>query len=875
MTAESRLRLTEILTEILASVILAVATSGCGGGGGGNNSLVPTISVAITPAAATVQWGATTQLTATVSNDSSNRGVNWKISCSSVPCGALSSNSTASGAPTKYSPPIALPAANLRVTLTASSVADPTKSATASITVPQLPGFAGVSEAHVDKVNGIARLIISGKPAPPLWFEYPQDFPTHIQFLTPQVQDAASHGINTVSVALNSWPWDNQNTAPLDYSAADQVIDNTLAANPRVLLVLNISAWPGSGWKPPVPLTSADYIVYPDGPTHDTYHISMASDTCFNGFLTSLPHLLQHYENSSYAAHILGYIINWGGTGEWYPVEMWRGPDYSPVNTQHFESWLKSKYGTDAVLSAAWGMPVTIATAQVPAPQTGRFPMHSVIGSNAPIDAFYQLAQEQNWVDYSAYVSDLASQRILDAAQAIKTGTGGKRLVGVHYGYLIEAPGSYNGHERQDQLFTSPNVDFLSGAITPYDRLAGGAGQGGAAVDSVNANGKLWFNELDLYTYLGAGGPFASDFGPNPPTADLTETVDVLQRETASLLVHRSGTWWFDIGEEGNFDDPSIWTVMSDYGTPLYQQLYDNPQPFKPDVALIIDRNSILYQKSDDDMMTVQRAMLRYALAKAGVSYGIYTLDDFLDGVLSPCQLYIFANTNYLTDSQIMQIQSRLNNEGSTAIWQYAPGFLGPNGADVTRASTLTGIQLAEIDGYGYTNGTGPMAGYSWGLMTQNVLSPRLVVTDPAAQPLGSYQSDGQVSSAQKKVGNFESIFIGELALGAFTNTAYATSPPPDVLRALLQIAGVHIWSTAGDVVITDGNLLVIHAEAAGPDAISLPPGISATSLGGGPSSTGTLNINFLRVGETRWFQLSPPYQGGASSRVRRDQKRN
>jgi hypothetical protein len=151
-----------------------------------------------------------------------------------------------------------------------------------------------------------------------------------------------------------------------------------------------------------------------------------------------------------------------------------------------------------------------------------------------------------------------------------------------------------------------------------------------------------------------------------------------------------------------------------------------------------------------------------------------------------------------------------------------------------------------QLDGYGYTNGSGLMAGHTWGLTSLNVISPRLLVTNPSATILGTYQSDNQVSSALKHVGNFESIFIGEFALGAFANSISGATPSEDVLRALLQIAGVHIWSTAGDVVITDGNLLVIHAAAARPDAISLPPGISATPLGGGPSSTGTLNINLF-----------------------------
>lgn len=145
-------------------------------------------------------------------------------------------------------------------------------------------------------------------------------------------------------------------------------------------------------------------------------------------------------------------------------------------------------------------------------------------------------------------------------------------------------------------------------------------------------------------------------------------------------------------------------------------------------------------------------------------------------------------------------------------------------------------------------------------------LSPRLIVTDPSAEILGVYAPDGQVSTARKKVGNFESIFSGEYG---FTNGG---DWPPDPLRALLQTTGVHIWSTAGDTIHTDGNLLVIHAANAGPDTISLPTGITATPLGGGAPSTGTLNLNFSRVGETQWFQLSPP--AGLAARDRHSPKR-
>jgi hypothetical protein len=374
--------------------------------------------------------------------------------------------------------------------------------------------------------------------------------------------------------------------------------------------------------------------------------------------------------------------------------------------------------------------------------------------------------------------------------------------------------------------------------------------------------------EQDQVTYLSLESQFPPIVLSGSVTSDLTQTLDVLDRDLAAALIHRSGTWWMDINENGSFDDPAMWSPMSDYGVPLFTRIYANSQPYRPEVALIIDLTSITYQKPDVDAVNFQRGLLRTALAKTGVTYGVYTLNDFLDGTLPPCKVYIFANVNYLTDDQIAQIQSRLNGEGATAIWQYAPGFLGPTGPDVTRASRLTGIQLAQSDGYQTSSGVGLLSGYSWGIAANNVFSPRLVVTDPNVEVLGRYQADGQVSTGRKKVGNFESVFSGEYG---FPN---AGTWPPDPLRALLQTTEVHIWSTSGDTISTDGSLLVIHAAAAGPDTISLPTGVSATPLGGGATSIGTLNINFSRVGETQWFQLSPGAHD-ASSRVRRSPKRN
>lgn len=408
-----------VSNRALAGLSIALSLSGCGGGSSSHQP-PPVISVSVAPGPLTVQVNATAQFAAAISGDSSSEGVTWKTSCSSGPCGTVSPITTPSGGATTYTAPSSVPASGLSVTITATSVADPTKSAVTTIT-----DIIGINEARVDTANGIPRLIINGQPTPPLMFMN-QGYRHPPPYLAPQVQDAAARGIHLYAVNLAHWPWDNGGTAPLDFSAADHQLDRVIEADPLAGIVLKVPVRPGPGWNPPVPPTTADYTLYADGQILDIYHVSMASDIFFNGFLTSVPHLLQHFENSWYAAHILGYIICAGDTDEWFPEDFYtESIDYSPVNTKAFEAWLQTKYGTDAALSAAWGRPVTVAGAAPPPAQPGHFPIHPIVGSSsAPINAFYQLPSEQDWVDYSAYISDLTSQRILDAAQLVRTQTG-------------------------------------------------------------------------------------------------------------------------------------------------------------------------------------------------------------------------------------------------------------------------------------------------------------------------------------------------------------------------------------------------------------------------------------------------------------------
>jgi hypothetical protein len=95
----------------------------------------PAITVAISPAApASLQFGASTPLTAVVNNDSAAGGVSWTATCGSADCGGFSATTTPSGTATTYTAPAVIPSGNT-VTVTATSVTDATKKASAVITI--------------------------------------------------------------------------------------------------------------------------------------------------------------------------------------------------------------------------------------------------------------------------------------------------------------------------------------------------------------------------------------------------------------------------------------------------------------------------------------------------------------------------------------------------------------------------------------------------------------------------------------------------------------------------------------------------------------------------------------------------------------------
>jgi hypothetical protein len=155
------MRTTKRVGALLTAIVTLTGLAACGGGGG---STTP-ISVAFSsPLPGSLSNSDTASLTAIVSNDPSFGGVTWSASCSAADCGSFNPGSSPTNTPTIYTPPASLPNP-ASVTITATSVADRTKSASGAITLtaPAAPLLSdGTYVFHASGIDGNGAYFLAG-----------------------------------------------------------------------------------------------------------------------------------------------------------------------------------------------------------------------------------------------------------------------------------------------------------------------------------------------------------------------------------------------------------------------------------------------------------------------------------------------------------------------------------------------------------------------------------------------------------------------------------------------------------------------------------------------------------------------------------------
>jgi hypothetical protein len=602
---------------------------------------------------------------------------------------------------------------------------------------------------------------------------------------------------------------------PYDFSTVAARFGRVLDADPEALFHLRIYLETGHDdwWEQAYP---GECEILSDGRRDGQSFASTVWRTQAKDFLAAYAAALK---KEGLAERILSYQVGAGHTGEWVKGESsMHAPcgDYSEPMRRHFREWLRRTYGQDeAGFRRAWNDPrASFETAEVPKAEAQLL---------ARGYTFRDPKTEQNAVDYFRCLSELCADAVIDFCRTAKAASGGTKLAGAFFGYVMDL--SWNGgffRERPDSDYSTyqrsghlglrrvleePAVDFL---VSPYSygyRGIGGDGPSMLPAESARVHGKLVLIEDDTRTHIDAEDPH---YGR---AATLAESTAILRRNLVQDLAHGQGVWWAS-WKIDPLKEPAFLPMLRDFRALGTFALELDLAP-SADVAVLLDDESFYYESSrynlDIPLVFQQRL---WGLPKMGTPFDTYLLDDFLEGRTKSYKLMIFLNPFRLDAGRRQAFRTRLEKDGATALWIYAPGYIADE-ASVAHMEELTGIRFGVGDQpWGplvhVTDFTHPItAGLSqdlvWG--TNAKLAPLFHVDDPGAHVLGQVvysQGDCKPGFAVKKVGAWTSVYSA------------APNLPAAILRGVARHAGAHIYNDAADVLYATPELLGVHTVSGG-----------------------------------------------------------
>lgn len=689
--------------------------------------------------------------------------------------------------------------------------------------------------------NGMPRLRIDNQLTAPILFFGNSDYANPNGVTTSQAGFAGDADIHLHSIIVNISYGANIDTisAPamkIMYNDLEKDIKSITDGDPDAKILLRVSLL----MKPTSSTPKSEIMAFKDTSVSSN-RVSIASNVYNEESSRRLAHLVDYISsNAKLSKHIIGYHLD---NQEWFPYGYREyGHDYSTANNKKFAEWLTVKYKTDAELQKAWGdKTATLSTAVVPKEMPG-----NPASENYSAILYYGTLT-QKYVDYHQYINDLTVARLSNFARIIKERTDNRSLVISFYGYHFELPCSLSGHYNLNWLLQDKNIDGFAGPVTYEDRNVNSKPKSGflatsaymSTVDSIQRNGKLWFQESDQRTFINHTEETIVD-RHLPPLKSLEEIYEVHKREIGGTILHGNGFWAMDLQARGWLDDASIWKNLGKlrnlYST--YQNGQKNASQF--DVALVVDEYSLHRIATQTAVGYDLLSQMRLNLYHAGLSTCYVQLKDVLAGKVNDAKLYIIVSAFDMTDDQITQLQKQLHKDGKTSLFMYNFGNMTN-----AQAKALTGMDFADVKKVSDTKLTMSNQSVVPGLTSANhtaVTARAMSVVGGQTATLGTY-SDGSVGFAIKQEKNYTTIYYGDSLISVAN------------LKAIARACGINVYTDTEDVFMANQNMAVLQAVQAGNKTVSFGKKVDVYDYFEGKWYTGVDKITLsMKQGQTKYL---------------------
>lgn len=609
-------------------------------------------------------------------------------------------------------------------------------------------------KADIRLINGVPRMFVEDEmvTAPMLFITTDVRSDAAVRASQSQVAHARNSGMDYVSVIVRL-PFHNEAPSEEKYHDLRQCLDIVLDRNPQARIFIRVAvgdAWIGKAH-------SDEVIHFADGETGGA--VSIASDDWISRAQKELFEFVAYIRNHPrYRGRVFGYHLE---HSEWFqPGYREKGIDVSAANDRKFRSWLAQKYGDNDTLEKAWGMPVSLESAQVPRD----FPNN--LGSGQSRRLLFERAKDRRFIDYLDYAGELTSERIKILAGVVKRASGGENIVFAFYGYYFSLCDARSGHFALQRLLSAPEIDGFVSPVSYAERYAGSPSITATSaymspVDSILKAGKLWINESDQRTFINRSDGENDNY--HSPIPNLWEVYEVHRREAGSMLAHGNIMYAMDLLGLGWLDDAGIWRNLSALGR-LYDAYAQTMSAPSFEVALVVDERAVSMVADPIAVSFQNLFQTAHNFYRAGVSFAFESLSDgFLDRAGSYKVLF-FVNPFRLTAKYLERIRRLTVEQNKTAVFLYSFGEL-----EKDKVRSLLGMPWDTV-----------------------------------------IERKGNLAPVYSGV-YYPNIFCASLCLS------------PAQIRSLSLFGGAHVYSCAEDNFVANDELAVISARQAGDKAVIFP----------------------------------------------------
>jgi hypothetical protein len=695
-------------------------------------------------------------------------------------------------------------------------------------------GESAMLEAVIKDFKGVPTIVVEGKPLAPMTF-------CSRHYTNPvYVRRLYENGIRVFFI-FTKIEWLDPGAFEQLEKTARFVLDNA----PDAYLIMRVNVDAPKEWCEQHP---EEVIRFQTGALHG--HYSFASEAWQKRAGQEFEKFIDRVEKTFIAKRNLGYFLNAGGTEEWYvpkTYDYWNlCVGFCEPFRKYYSRWLKTKYGSDASLQAAWKKKgATIADPLIPPfedrilARTDREHNVERVEHTLDLGAILDPDVHQYLADFYEAYNDASADALIHLATRVKEKTRRKQIVGAFYG----AFGCVMYHEWGTSSYTkvmeSGVVDFLSAPSNYENRFPPGSSSFTNPIDSLRVHNMIWFNEEDDRTHL-AGGVFARCLDTETSTA-------IMKRNCGKVLCEDAQSWWFENSRQNEWwDSPELMRVLGRIQE-LASWQYGRDRTKLSEIAFVYSQESIWVtdQETLKDMFQFNKML---EIGRIGAPSDHIMVDDLAHKEFQHYKLYVFMNTVSLSTKQRKLIDEVVKTRGKGVIWVHASGMINPEAEkrlSVEHASELAGIRLKvyplSLDGtYFVVKDAHPIViafppNVRFGQFDQSVdcleaygnpqgtpfrasrVNPVIVPEDAAATALARYsyfttaRGKTDTAIALKPMDGWSSIYWGPKVLDA------------EVIRSAANYFGVHIYNWDNDLLYANRDFLAIHAYTAGTKQIHLP----------------------------------------------------